>query len=186
LSLLVFSQSWWKASLAGLSWLLFVGTLITQASVLPQSSNTPSRSLAGEEFVGPFPSWVNLKTAYHAVGDGRADDSAAFQNALNELGASGHSPVLYIPSGHYRITRTLALSYNINLSVVGEDPASTFIVWDGPAGGTMLSVNGIAYSRFTRLTFMTARQGLGGHRAVGGTTRNRTSTPATILRSLLR
>jgi hypothetical protein len=146
-------QSWWRASRAGLSWLFFVGTLISPASVLPQSPSASSTPVAGEEFVGPFRSWTNLKEFYHAVGDGHADDSAAFQNALNELGTRGHSPVLYIPSGHYRITRTLALSYNINLSVVGEDPASTSIVWDGPAGGTMLLVNGIAYSRFTRLTY---------------------------------
>jgi len=64
------------------------------------------------------------------------------------LGTSGHSPVLFIPSGHYRITRTLTISYNINVSVVGEDPGSVTIEWDGPSGGTMLLVNGIAYSRF--------------------------------------
>ena len=143
----------WRASLAGLSWFLFAGTLVTSAIVRPQSPNSQSIPVAGEEFVGPFPSWTNLKTAYHAVGDGKADDTAAIQNALNEVGTPAHSPVLFIPGGRYRITRTLVLSYTINVSVVGEDPASVTIVWDGPDGGTMFLVNGVAYSRFTRLTY---------------------------------
>jgi len=146
-------RPWWRASLAGLSLVLFAVTLVTPAIVLPQSSNTTSVPTAGEEFVGPFSSWTNVKTAYHAVGDGKADDTAALQHALTELGTAGHSPVLFIPAGRYRITRTLVLSYTINVSVVGEDPAATTIVWDGPAGGTMLLVNGVAYSRFTRLTY---------------------------------
>jgi hypothetical protein len=109
----------------------------------------PSES---DEFVGPFPSWSNVKTSYGAVGDGRADDTAAIQRGLNELGSSGHSPVLWFPSGTYRITNTLVLASNINISIVGEDPATTTIVWDGAAGGTMFWINGVAYSRFTRLT----------------------------------
>ena len=36
---------------------------------------------------------------------------------------------------------------------MGEDPATTVLRWDGPAGGTMLIVNGLAYSRIVRLTF---------------------------------
>jgi hypothetical protein len=106
-----------------------------------------------DEFVGPFPSWSNLKRLYGAVGDGTADDTDAIQRGLNELGRPGHSPVLWIPSGTYRITKTLMLISNINVSVVGEDPATTTIVWDGPADDRMFWVNGVAYSRFTRLTF---------------------------------
>ena len=143
----------WRASLAGLSCVLFAGTLVTPAVVLPQSPNTQSVPVSGEEFVGPFSSWTNLKTVYHAVGDGKADDTSALQTALRELGTGGRSPVLFIPSGRYRITRTLVLSYNVNLSVVGENPDSVTIVWDGPEGGTMLLINGIAYSRFTRITY---------------------------------
>jgi Pectate lyase superfamily protein len=143
----------WRASLAGLSGLLFAGTLVTPAIVLLQSSNAQSVPVAGEEFVGPFSSWTNLKTVYHAVGDGTADDTAALQTALSELGTAGHSPVLYIPSGRYRITQTLTLRNTLGISVVGEDPASVTILWDGPAAGTMLLVNGLAYSRFTRLTY---------------------------------
>ncbi|MGH9200664.1 MAG: hypothetical protein ACRD2A_05455, partial [Vicinamibacterales bacterium] len=38
------------------------------------------------------------------------------------------------------------------------DPDATRISWDGPAGGTMLLVNGIAYSRFSRFTFIGNRK----------------------------
>ena len=106
-----------------------------------------------DEFVGPFPSWTNLKAAYGAVGDGTADDTAALQRGLTELGTQGRSPVIFLPKGTYRITRTLTLAHTLNVSIVGEDPRATTIVWDGEARGTMLSVVGVAYSRFTRLTF---------------------------------
>jgi hypothetical protein len=106
-----------------------------------------------EEFAGPFPSWTNIKSAYGAIGDGRADDTAAVQRALTELGTSGHSPVLFLPTGRYRITHTLTLAHALWLSVIGEDPDTTAIVWDGPQGGTMLLVNGLAYSRINRLSF---------------------------------
>src|SRR5262249_22619919 len=85
--------------------------------------------------------------------DGAVDDSDAIQKALDELGTQGHSPVLFFPAGTYRITKTLHLSFSLHLTLVGEDPDRTTIMWDGPTGGTMLSVNGIAYSRFSRLTF---------------------------------
>lgn len=106
----------------------------------------------GEEFAGPFPSWSNVRS-YGAAGDGSADDTAALQSALSDLGRPDRSPVLYLPAGRYRITRTLSLSHTIDVSVVGEDPQRVAIVWDGADGGTMLHVNGVAYSRFTRLTY---------------------------------
>jgi pectate lyase-like protein len=121
------------------------GTTAGQAAV--------ERSTSPEEFSGPFPSWTNVKTVYGATGDGRADDTEALRRALVELGTSGHSPVLFLPAGRYRITGTLTLAHQIQLGVIGENPDTTSIVWDGPRGGTMLLVNGIAYSRITRLTF---------------------------------
>src|SRR6266850_2035061 len=64
---------------------------------------SPSRaaSIAGEEFVGPFPSWRQVQC-------NGTDDTAMLQNELNTLGRSG-SPVLYIKAGTCRITSTLRL-----------------------------------------------------------------------------
>ncbi len=39
------------------------------------------------------------------------------------------------------------------VNVIGQDPATTTILWAGSSGGTMLYINGVAYSRFDRLTF---------------------------------
>src|SRR6266516_6777099 len=118
-----------------------------------QRTSITSIPADGDEFLGPFPSWTNVTTAYGAAGNGTTDDTGALQRGLDGVGRPGHSPVLFLPSGTYRITRTLVLAFNINVSLVGEEPATTILAWDGERGGDMLSVNGIAYSRITRLTF---------------------------------
>ena len=110
-----------------------------------------AHAMGDEEFVGPFPSWSNVKTGYGAVADGSADDTAAIQRALDALGPT--NPTLYFPAGTYRITKTLSLSGQEYINVIGRDPAATILVWAGPSGGTMVNLNGVAYSRFDRLTF---------------------------------
>jgi hypothetical protein len=137
------------------AWALILGLLVgCEAAPGSAAAQSPvRRQQTRDEFVGPFPSWTNVKIAYGAVGNGQADDTSALQRALTELGTSGHSPVLFVPAGRYRITGTLTIAHQIWLSVIGEDPETTSIVWDGPPGGTMLLVNGLAYSRINRLTF---------------------------------
>jgi len=132
----------------------------TAAGLSPMSAIVPANApsarndpVSSDEFVGPFSSWTNVKIAYGAVGDGVSDDTAAIQNALNAVGTSGHSPVLYFPAGTYKITATLNLAHAIDISLIGQDPSVTSIVWNGAARGTMLYVNGVAYSKFSRLTF---------------------------------
>src|SRR5262245_52103200 len=115
---------------------------------LPSPSTFPA---TGDEFVGPFSSWTNVKTDLGATGDGINDDTAAIQRGLNQLDSeSDRSPVLYFPAGRYRLTSTLNLTAKIYVSLVGEDPARTILLWDGPGEGTMLVVNGVDYSKFTR------------------------------------
>src|SRR5580765_2207684 len=42
-----------------------------------------------------------------AVGDGRADDSAAIQAAIDKAAADREEGIVFIPQGRYRLTRTL-------------------------------------------------------------------------------
>jgi len=102
-----------------------------------------------DEFLGPFPSWKDVKRDFGAVGDGKTDDAAALQKALNQV----REAVLYLPAGTYRITRGLTMTSHINVSVVGEHPDKTILKWDGPEGGTMLHCNGVRFSRFGRITW---------------------------------
>ena len=61
-----------------------------------------------DEFVGPFPSWLNVKTDFGARGDGKTDDTAALQKALDAINPTAGNPkVLYFPAGVYRIAKTL-------------------------------------------------------------------------------
>src|SRR5689334_19005272 len=68
-----------------------------------------AQSQEQEEFYGPLPGWLDARRDFGAVGDGRADDTAALQRALSALMAAGEAVALYLPAGRYRITRTLSL-----------------------------------------------------------------------------
>jgi hypothetical protein len=103
--------------------------------------------------VGPFDSWADLQNDYGAVGNGLADDTAALQTALNDLGKSGHAAVLYVPAGTYRITQTVTLLARENVSILGEHPDVTRLKWDGASGGVLLHIDGVNHSRFDRITF---------------------------------
>jgi hypothetical protein len=98
--------------------------------------------------------WTNVKTdiAPAAIGNGQADDTVAIQNAL--AGVRDGS-VLYFPPGTYRITAPLVLKNSTGARWIGGlivgSGRDTKWIWDGAGGGTMLLLNGIAYSRFVGL-----------------------------------
>ena len=106
-----------------------------------------------EDFVGPFASWTNVKTAYGAKGDGVADDTTALQRAFTDVGTPGRSPVVYLPAGTYRVTSTLQITSRIHVSIIGADPASTTLRWAGQPGGVLTRLASTAYSKVNRLTF---------------------------------
>jgi hypothetical protein len=108
-------------------------------------------SIDHEEFVGPFPSWSDVKRDFGAVGDGKADDTAAIQKALDVYGRKIR--VLYFPAGTYRLTKGLDLAGIGCGMIIGEDPAKTILKWDGADDGIMLMCNGVYRTKFARLTW---------------------------------
>lgn len=79
---------------------------------------------------------------YGAVGNGVADDTTAFTNALNYLASRITSDVgggvLYVPQGIYRLSQALALPRTVG--IVGDGPVSSRLQFTGSAshGITML------------------------------------------------
>ena len=65
---------------------------------------------AARPAVAAPPSRVLNAADFGAVGDGRADDTAALQKALDRSFADGGT-VLMIPPGTYRVTRTLRIAF---------------------------------------------------------------------------
>jgi len=54
-----------------------------------------------------------------ATGDGRADDSDALQRALDQAVGATHHGLVFLPSGTYRITRTLVVPTGVRIYGVG-------------------------------------------------------------------
>jgi len=113
---------------------------------------------ADEEFLGPFPSWLDVKRDCGAVGDGKADDTAALQKALGTI-RNPDSPkrVMYLPAGTYRITKAIELirethTQSQGVTVCGEHPDKVVLRWDGPEGGVMFDY-GAWFSVVRRITF---------------------------------
>lgn len=79
--------------------------------------------------------WRSVKD-FGATGDGSTDDTTAIQNALTSLNSSGG--VLYFPTGLYRITSALSVTFtgttDLQLnrpSIRGDGSGQSRILWDG-------------------------------------------------------
>lgn len=136
---------------------------------------------SGDEFVGPFASWYNARilssatdaNGLHgcpsntgggspaAVGNGVADDTAALNRCLADLGDAvttlTNSPILWLPAGTYKVTSPgLSVTHKLGISILGENPATTIVKWSGTTTGQtakLFNMNGIAYSRVARITW---------------------------------
>jgi hypothetical protein len=85
------------------------------AAVLAAPMLVQAASISAYQTMPDDPRAVKVK----AVGDGRADDSAAIQEALNAAANKGEGGVVFLPSGRYRITRSLLVPLAVRLYGVG-------------------------------------------------------------------
>ncbi|MCC7169542.1 MAG: VCBS repeat-containing protein [Planctomycetes bacterium] len=76
-------------------------------------------------------SFWNVRS-YGAVGNGVADDTAAFQSAVNSLLAAGGG-TLFVPAGSYRLSDHLY--FDRKLSLLGEGVQVSRLIWSQPTGG---------------------------------------------------
>ena len=60
-----------------------------------------------------------LAVTVRGVGDGKADDTAAIQAAIDTAAKSGAGGIVWLPAGHYRITRSLLIPPAVRLFGVG-------------------------------------------------------------------
>jgi len=129
-------------------WGLFVGTKGKDAPSLDkwqpiegQMERLAGRSLQLRQVTATIPElprlnweersdWLNVKTKFGAVGDGKADDTAAIQAALDSLkDGFGQPNTVYLPPGVYRITKTLSWRNLYGKRLIGHG-RDTRIVWD--------------------------------------------------------
>jgi hypothetical protein len=84
---------------------------------MPSLAQAASRaaSISAYQTMPDDPRAVKVK----AVGDGRTDDSAAIQAALDAAANKGEGGVVFLPSGRYRITRSLLVPLAVRLYGVG-------------------------------------------------------------------
>lgn len=94
------------------TWLIGCAALLLPATApatpLPTSVSV-YRSAPGD------PRAVTVK----GVGDGQADDTAAIQQAIDAAAVGGHGGVVFLPSGRYRISRTIFVRSAVRIFGVG-------------------------------------------------------------------
>jgi sugar lactone lactonase YvrE len=118
-----------KVSLLSLLTLLIAATCFA-ASIYPTRLDDPAAVyLTAEEF--------------HAHGDGKEDDSAAVQAAIDKLQSSKGEGVVFIPSGRYRISRTIYLWPGVRVIGYGSQ-RPVFVLGENTPGYQ----DGIAYMFF--------------------------------------
>jgi hypothetical protein len=114
--------------------LLFASLLVTvtcsAASIYPARLDDPAAVyLTPEDF--------------HVHGDGKADDSAAVQAAIDKLQESKGEGIVFIPQGRYRITQTIYLWPGVRLIGYGAE-RPVFVLGENTPGYQ----DGIAYMFF--------------------------------------
>jgi Pectate lyase superfamily protein len=94
----------------------------------------PLLALSGALQAGPLPGVVSVR-AHGAVGDGVADDTDAFQAAIDEAARTGAAVLVepVEPGRGYVLTHTVALKRGVSL--IGSLAGMPFIAWEGVPRG---------------------------------------------------
>ncbi|MFC3471622.1 glycosyl hydrolase family 28-related protein [Massilia oculi] len=97
--------------------------MMTTLSVLPRALAL-SLLLAGAANAASISAYQTMPEDPRAVvvrakGDGKADDTAAIQQALDSAANKGQGGIVFLPSGRYRITRSLLIPLAVRLYGVG-------------------------------------------------------------------
>jgi hypothetical protein len=109
-------------------WLL-CGTALLVATPAFAKAAPPAKSVSVYLSQPDDPRAITVK----GVGDGRADDSAALQQAIDAAAVGGHGGVVFLPSGRYRISRTIFVRSAVRIFGVGPTRPE-IVLGDNSAG----------------------------------------------------
>jgi hypothetical protein len=93
----------------------FLTRAVLAAAVLCAPMAAQAASVSAYQSMPADPRAVKVK----AVGDGRTDDSTAIQEAINSASNHGEGGVVFLPSGRYRLTRTILVPLAVRVYGVG-------------------------------------------------------------------
>jgi hypothetical protein len=102
-----------KSFLAFLTLVLLFGAPVDAASVFPSRPDDPAAVYLTPD-------------AFGVRGDGLADDTSAIQEAIDAAGATFQGGIVFVPSGRYRLTRTIVVWRGVR--VVGYGPTRPVLV----------------------------------------------------------
>ena len=77
---------------------------------------------------------------YHAHGNGKSDDTAAIQSAIDAAQAFGNGAIAYMPTGRYRVSRSLRIS-GADFRFEGSG-FNCGLIWRGVPNQPLITVNG--------------------------------------------
>ncbi len=100
----------------------------------------------------------DVRRDFGAVGDGVADDTTAFQAAIDYFENGNFSGVLEIPTGTYRISSTLTYIGSNTTSIHFRGDTDMYakgstLLWVGAAAGTLFNTKGMVKSTFQDINF---------------------------------
>ncbi|MGK6323387.1 glycosyl hydrolase family 28-related protein [Sphingomonas sp. DT-51] len=106
----------------------------TATAALLVASATPASARSTSVYLTPpdDPRAITVR----GVGDGRADDSAAIQQAIDAAAASGNGGIVFLPSGRYRVTRTILVRPAVRIFGVGKTRPEIVLADSTPGFGS--------------------------------------------------